>query len=128
MSPRRRGVQLGRVGVDTAAQELQTHELAQRERSKAVDTHALLSKCVGLVVTLAHGRERVVFRERLGVSLGYQRYVQQTGGRLAELARDEHALRTPGLEGHTRIIVGRTAPPNGAESQTRRRNVPNKKD
>ena len=127
MSRRGRSIELGRISVDSATQELQSNELAQRERSQSVDTHSLLPKRVRLVVVLASSRDRVAFSLRLGVSLGQQRYVQQTWGGLAELARDEHALRTPGLVGHTSIIVSRTAPPNSAESQTQRRNVPKKK-
>ena len=50
MSCRGRGIELGRVRVDSATQELQSNELAQRERSESVDTHSLLPKRVRLVV------------------------------------------------------------------------------
>jgi len=119
----RRSIEVRWIGLDSGAEQLQAHVLAQQERAGSIDGDPL-AEGVRLVVVSALRHDWLEVQGRFALRLGRQRHVQQARRGLPELLGNEETLRTSGLEGHAQIIVLPVRKANSAESRSRRRNVP----
>ena len=112
----RRSIEVRWIGLDSGAEQLQAHVLAQQERAGSIDGDPL-AEGVRLVVVSALRHDWLEVQGRFALRLGRQRHVQQARRGLSELLRDEQTLWASGLEGHAPMIVVVAGAANGAESR-----------